>query len=102
MALSSPYAGYRILISKKAHKSIQGVPKAERVTIAAKIDLLTSEYYDSLDIKKLQEYKNLYRIRLGNYRIVYKPLPAQKTILIVIVAHRKEVYELLRNLSLLA
>jgi len=42
--------------------------------------------------KKLQGYKELYRIPLGNYRIVYNI--REKTLLVFVVraAHRKDIY----------
>ena len=48
------------------------------------------------DVKKLKGKKNFYRIRQGQYRIVYKIEDKILLILILDVAHRKEIY---RNLN---
>ncbi len=47
------------------------------------------------DVKKMQGYKNLYRIRINDYRIVFQLLILEDTIYVVRVGHRREVY---RNL----
>jgi mRNA interferase RelE/StbE len=42
--------------------------------------------------KKLQGYKDLYRIPSGNYRIVYTIKEKMLLVFVVRVAHRKDVY----------
>jgi mRNA interferase RelE/StbE len=43
--------------------------------------------------KKLREYKDQWRIRAGDYRVVYVLDDAKTLVTIARVAHRKEVYE---------
>jgi mRNA interferase RelE/StbE len=43
--------------------------------------------------KKLHGYKNRWRIRAGDYRVVYAINDARKSVDITRIAHRKEVYE---------
>ena len=47
--------------------------------------------------KKLQGHKELYRIRLGNYRIVYNIKVKMLLVLVVRVAHRKDIYRHLKG-----
>jgi len=47
--------------------------------------------------KKLQGYKDLYRIRSGNYRIVYTVREKMLFVFVVRVAHRKDIYRRLRG-----
>jgi mRNA interferase RelE/StbE len=42
--------------------------------------------------KKLQGYKELYRIRSGNYRIVYNIKEKMLLVLVISIAHRKDIY----------
>jgi len=42
--------------------------------------------------KKLQGYKELYRISSGNYRIVYNIKEKMLLVFVVLVAHRKDIY----------
>ncbi len=43
---------------------------------------------------KLTGYDNLWRVRSGDYRIVYEIHDGQLLVLVVTVAHRREVYDL--------
>jgi mRNA interferase RelE/StbE len=43
--------------------------------------------------KKLHGYKDRWRIRVGNYRVVYAIDDARKVVDITRIAHRKEAYE---------
>ena len=43
--------------------------------------------------KKLRGYKDQWRIRVGDYRVVYLLDDAKALVTIVRVAHRREVYE---------
>lgn len=43
------------------------------------------------NIKKMQGYETYYRVRLGDYRVGFE-LQTDKSILFILVAHRKEIY----------
>ena len=45
------------------------------------------------DSKKLKANENAYRIRVGNYRILYEVFKQNLIIKIVRVAHRKDAYK---------
>jgi len=49
-----------------------------------------------LGVKKLSGIDNLYRLRVGEYRIVYEIQDAVLLVLVVAVGHRREIY---RDLS---
>lgn len=102
MSAFSPnhYASYKIIISPKARKSIDNLSKEIRIAIITKIEALISDP-STLDIKKLQGHKDLYRIRTGDYRIVFQASKNQRLIIVALVAHRKEIYNLIKNLSIL-
>lgn len=96
--IANHYKSYKIIISTKARKSIDNLPKEIRIAVVTKIEALTSNL-STLDIKKLQGYKDLYRIRSGDYRIVFQVSKNQLLIIIALVAHRKEIYSLIKNLT---
>ncbi len=58
---------YRFIIKKPAKKFIDGLPMNERRRIVDAIERLP----DSGDIKRLQGHNNLFRLRVGTYRILY-------------------------------
>ena len=53
--------------------------------------------FKELDVVKLKGYENMYRIRIGAYRIVYQVFWDEKRILIHFIGHRKAAY---RKMSL--
>ena len=48
--------------------------------------------FRELDVVKLKGYENTYRIRIGDYRIVYEVLWDEKRILIHFIGRRKAAY----------
>ena len=78
-----------ICITKAADKQLLRLPKSIRTTIAIKIEQLTNP--SNLNIKRLENSLN-YRLRVGDYRIIYSINSRTKEITILSVAHRKEAY----------
>ena len=95
---SAPYRSCRILLSKKTQKFLKSIPSKQRDLLFDKLDLLIAGS-PLLDIKKLQGYQFLYRLRVADYRIVFEPDIQKNIVYVVIIAHRREVYD---NLSRLA
>lgn len=81
---------YSIQFVPSARKAIDSLPKKDRARIALKIDALALDPLPP-GSKKLAG-DDAYRIRVGNYRIVYDVAHKVLTVLVLRVAHRKEVY----------
>jgi len=85
---------YRLLFLKEAAEEFKRLDKAVQRIIKEKLELL-AEDPDRLknNIKPLKgEYKGLYRLRVGNYRVVYRLDREQIVIIIVRIGHRGEIY----------
>lgn len=93
------YESYKIIIQKKAQKFLERLTRQEREKIVSKIQDLRSSRIQALNIKKLQGYKNLYRIRVDNHRVVFAAITKKQTIIILVIGHRREVYDILRRVS---
>lgn len=72
-------------------KEIQQIPKDFRVRIIETIDSLATNPRPN-GVKKLENFTNSYRVRVGQYRIVYQIEDRQLIVEVVKVANRKEVY----------
>jgi mRNA interferase RelE/StbE len=84
---------YKIAIENKALAELAILPKKIQRQIANKIDRLSTNARPS-GCKVLKMGKSpLYRIRSGDYRIVYQIRENQVLILVVRIAHRKDVYK---------
>ncbi len=82
---------FRILWKKSAVKELQEIPKEWRISILNHIDKLTENAKPSNSLK-LKGISNFYRIRIGDYRIIYSIQNEMLTIEIIKIGHRKEVY----------
>ncbi len=97
----NPYLDYRVILANSVRKFIKKLNKKERRTLISDIEKLSCAHAAVLDVKKLKNYKNLYRLRCGSYRVVFRPYKQEKILLVIVVAHRKEVYVLIKNISAL-
>lgn len=87
-----PSKTYRVEIEKQAEKSLGKIPQADRNRIISKIAQLQSEPRPDGCIKLKGSLSDLYRIRSGNYRIVYGIIDDRLLILVVNIDNRKDVY----------
>jgi len=79
----------------RAVKDLKKLPKIDQLAITAIIRKLGITRVVSKN-EKLQGFKNVYRIRVGKYRLIY--LLVKSGVEIIIIAHRREAYNLLKRL----
>lgn len=82
---------YAITFRPSATRELRGLPKDVLRRIAKAIDALADTPRPP-GVKKLQGSDDTYRIRVGDYRIVYEIRDAELRVLVVRVAHRGDVY----------
>jgi len=84
---------YSIVISQSALKQLQNLQKPFVKKIGKAIEKLATDPRP-IGVKKLQgSNENLYRIRVGDYRIVYVIDDGIKLIDIRRIGHRKDIYK---------
>jgi mRNA interferase RelE/StbE len=85
-------ARYKILVKPSANKEIEAVgQKKDRQRIVLRIQSL-GENPRPLGCEKMAGHLDRYRIREGNYRILYSIDDEKLLVDIVKVGHRKDVY----------
>jgi len=82
---------YRIEILPSAERELAKLSKKVRTQVARKIDGLATEPRPS-GCKQLRATDGLYRIRSGDYRVVYRIVEGRLLVLVVRVGIRREVY----------
>lgn len=83
---------YEVEITESAEKSLKKIPKRDRLKILEKIDSLEQEPIPT-GSKKLKGFKeDLYRLRSGDYRVVYSIKQEVLIVLVVEIGHRREIY----------
>lgn len=86
---------YTIAWLKSADKQLGKIPKHDRLKIINHIDDINKNP-EALDLKKLQGHQDLYRLRVGDYRIIFQLNKTKKLIIISYVGHRREIYDFLK------
>jgi mRNA interferase RelE/StbE len=84
-------ASFRIEWPKSAKKDLRKLPPREVVKIVCVVDLLANEPFPH-GVEKLSGSEHAYRVRVGDYRIVYEVFADLKLVEIQRVRHRKDVY----------
>ena len=85
-------AEYILDIKPSARKELENLSDSLIARLVAKIDGLAAAPRPS-GCRKLRGYKDLWRIRVGDYRVVYLIDDDRKTVSVTRVAHRRDVYE---------
>ena len=83
-------ASYSILLTKSAAKELESVPTKDRQRIVTKIGAL-ADNPRPVGAEKLSG-DDRYRIRQGNYRILYQIVDAELIVTVVRIGNRREVY----------
>ncbi len=83
-------AAYSILFKESVLKDLASIPATDLRRIMERIGLL-AEDPRPVGSEKLSAQER-YRIRQGNYRIIYSIQDNELTVWVVKVAHRREVY----------
>jgi mRNA interferase RelE/StbE len=85
-------AQYKLSIKPSAGKELEAVgSKADRTRIVSKISALATNPRPH-GAEKLAGYDDRYRVRQGNYRVVYEIDDGASHITIYKIGHRREVY----------
>ena len=83
-------ASYRLLFKRSVAKELRAIPSANVKRLIARIEELALNPRPA-GSEKLSAQER-YRIRQGRYRIVYEIRDAELVVLVVTLAHRKDIY----------
>ena len=82
---------YAIIFARSARKELERLDPAQVNRIFPIIESLAQNPRPT-QCKKLSDLQNLWRIRIGDYRLIYHILDKQKMVDIVAIRHRREAY----------
>ncbi|MGF1991390.1 MAG: type II toxin-antitoxin system RelE family toxin [Nostoc sp. ZfuVER08] len=83
---------YKIEILRGALKQFKKIPSELQERIQIKIDDLATEPRPN-GVKKLKGKENAYRIRVGDYRVIYDIFDDLLVVNVVEVGHGKNIYK---------
>lgn len=82
---------FEIVFQPSVHKDLRRLPKTAISRVMARIEGLAADPLPSR-VVKLSDAERLYRIRVGDYRIVYEVDAEAKLVTVHYVRHRRDVY----------
>ncbi len=82
---------YRIEFKPSAARRLGKLPEQVQKRIAIKVNALANNPRPP-GVEKLSGVESLYRIRVGDYRIIYEIQDEVLVVLVVKVGHRGEIY----------
>ena len=82
---------YRIQIEDRAERELKSFEKKVRERIARRIDQVILDPRGS-NCKPLKGLSGIWRLRVGNHRVIYEIKDTQLIVLIIRIAHRREAH----------
>lgn len=83
--------GYAVSFTASAAKDMRAFDEPTRRRVAKAVDALSASPRPE-GARKLKATEDIYRIRVGDYRILYQIADRQLLVLVVRVRHRKDAY----------
>ncbi len=84
---------FEIKFHRNAAKAYQRLPKAVKQRIDEAIETLRAKPFYGKDICKFSgKLEGLYRLRVGEYRVIYRILEEQRLVIVEAIGARGEVY----------
>ncbi|MXV95166.1 MAG: type II toxin-antitoxin system RelE/ParE family toxin [Gemmatimonadetes bacterium] len=82
---------YEVEVSRTAEKQLRKLPRDDQERVVHRM-LLLAEDPSPRGARKLTGYDDVYRVRVGRYRILYSVSQGRLVIVILKVGHRKDAY----------
>ncbi|PZP04586.1 MAG: type II toxin-antitoxin system mRNA interferase toxin, RelE/StbE family [Sphingomonas hengshuiensis] len=84
-------AEYAIVFARSARKELQALDHSAAARIFKRIEALALELRPS-GVKKLEGSLDLWRIRIGDWRVVYRVSDRERLVDVIAVRHRRDAY----------
>lgn len=81
---------YKLGFTKRADKDLRDLPPQMQAPIVVKLRRLQDDL--SGDVKKLTNFTPEYRLRIGDYRVLFEIEDNTGTIIVHRIRHRKDAY----------
>ena len=85
---------FTLRVKRKQLRKIEGLPETTRAQVREALSVLKSDPVPvkGFDVRKLEGYDSVYRIRVGDIRLVYSVGWSEKTVSIHYIGSRKKAY----------
>jgi len=86
---------FEVLVDERVEKDLKSVPKyiiKKFIAVLDELEIDPIRIRPGVDIKTLKGHPDIYRVRIGSYRILYSIDFQEKVVRITTVVHRKKAY----------
>ena len=84
-------ASFDVILKRSAERDLRSLPPAMVRRVVERVEALAEEPFPPQTVR-LSGTQSLYRVRVGDYRVVYEVRTVTRQIVIHYVRHRREVY----------
>jgi mRNA interferase RelE/StbE len=84
-------ASYRIEVSATAERQIRRLPRVDQIRVVRVIQALSADPRP-LGCRKLSGHDDVFRVRIGRFRVLYSIEDRRLIIIVLKVGDRKDVY----------
>lgn len=85
----------KIVLSPRSEKQLYKINKIDQIALTNKLRKLSSKT-NITNATKLKGHKNIFRTRVGDYRVIYKK--TNSLVYVIIISHRKDVYKIVNRI----
>jgi mRNA interferase RelE/StbE len=85
---------YELAFHPNVAKDLKSLDKSSRRRILDKIEWLVDHIEEMRPTQLTAQWEGVYRLRVGDYRVIYGIEQEQRRIIIYAVGHRREIYKL--------
>ena len=82
---------YRVRLTRAAERGLEGLSRKDRERLVSRMAGLADAPRPH-GVEKIQGQHELYRIRSGDYRVVYRIDDSQRSVVIEAIGHRRDIY----------
>ncbi len=82
---------YEVRLSKRADRELLSLESVIKERIISRLEELSEDPFPR-GVAKLQGREGVYRVRVGNYRILYEVFNSNRLVLVEKIDHRSRVY----------
>ena len=82
---------YAIEFTRSAQRALEGIPERDLKKVARRVDALADNPRPP-GTKKLRGGTDEYRLRVGDYRVIYSVTDSGLLVTVIRIAHRRDAY----------
>jgi len=89
---------FSVRFRPRAARQFRKLPRADQARLAPTIEALARDPFPP-GHRKLAGTDALYRIRVGDFRVIYRVREGELLVLVVLLGQRRDIYRMLRRLE---